>query len=404
MVKQRVPVLSVFVLLLALLLVGAPANQDRLWHYRNLGKAFYENPTTQKEAVEQFRKALEMAPDSARERVNYGLALLKAGETKQAVAELERAQKQDPSIPHTWFNLGIVAKRDGEYDRGIAQMEQMIKLVPGEPTAHHNLAALYKLAGRNEDALREFEAAMKLDPNLAAPHFQLYNAYRQLGRTADAARELAAFQEIKKRQEGAPVPENMEANNFTEIYETLLPAPPEDSKVAFADRVVEQDVRGMAAAGADLIVWSNRGVSVYRNGTAKVPHSGLEDVKDIVSIAAGDYDNDGLLDLCVITQKGALLYHNQKGVFTKATIELPAGEYQKAVWIDYDHDYDLDLMLLGEKPALMRNQGDAGFTDQTASFPFVPGKVTGVTAFAIRAETPARDLAVAYQDREGTLY
>ena len=63
---------------LSLFLLGATVDQDRLWHYRNLGKAFYENPTTQKEAVEQFRKALELAPDSARERVNYGLALLKA--------------------------------------------------------------------------------------------------------------------------------------------------------------------------------------------------------------------------------------------------------------------------------------------------------------------------------------
>ena len=67
--------------------------QDRLWRHRNLGKAFYENPTTLQEAVEQFRKALELAPNSARERVNYGLALLRAGETKKAVAELEKAQK-----------------------------------------------------------------------------------------------------------------------------------------------------------------------------------------------------------------------------------------------------------------------------------------------------------------------
>ena len=42
---------------------GDPA-EVRLWHYRNLGKALYENPTTQKEAVEQFKKALDLAPDS----------------------------------------------------------------------------------------------------------------------------------------------------------------------------------------------------------------------------------------------------------------------------------------------------------------------------------------------------
>src|SRR5271157_1297442 len=90
----------------ALLLVyGANASRqqiDLLWHHRNLGKAFYENPTTQKEAVDEFKKALEMQPASVRERINYGLALIKAGDTLGGVAELEKAQKQDPSIPHTW--------------------------------------------------------------------------------------------------------------------------------------------------------------------------------------------------------------------------------------------------------------------------------------------------------------
>ena len=86
------------------------AAQDRLWHHRNLGKAFYENPTTQKEAVAEFKKALDLAPGSARERVNYGLALLRAGQTKEGVAELEKAQRQDPKIPR-WEDGGHPALR-----------------------------------------------------------------------------------------------------------------------------------------------------------------------------------------------------------------------------------------------------------------------------------------------------
>jgi hypothetical protein len=55
------------------------ALEDRLWHYRNLGKAFYENPTTQAQAVDEFKKALDLSPKSKREQLNYGLALLRAG-------------------------------------------------------------------------------------------------------------------------------------------------------------------------------------------------------------------------------------------------------------------------------------------------------------------------------------
>src|SRR4029079_17400009 len=125
------------------------ADDERLWEYRNLGKAFYENPTTQYEALEQFRKALDLAPLSARERINYGLALLRAGKTEEGIGELEAAQKQDPIIPHTWFNLGIQYKKRGTPEStmlAIAQFEKMVALVPEEPIAHYNLGVLYKVS------------------------------------------------------------------------------------------------------------------------------------------------------------------------------------------------------------------------------------------------------------------
>src|SRR6476659_1091185 len=95
---------------------GTETPEEKLARLRNLGKAFYENPTTQKEAVEEFRKALALAPNSAPERLNFGLAQLRAGNTAEGIAELIRVQKQDPSIPHTWFNLGIAYKKAGEED------------------------------------------------------------------------------------------------------------------------------------------------------------------------------------------------------------------------------------------------------------------------------------------------
>ena len=93
------------------------ADEERLWRYRNLGKALYENPTTQKQAVEEFRKARDLAPNSPREILNYGLALLRAGDVAGGIAQLEKAQKLDPKIPHTWFNLGIAFKKQAEFDR-----------------------------------------------------------------------------------------------------------------------------------------------------------------------------------------------------------------------------------------------------------------------------------------------
>ncbi len=407
------PVAALFIL------NGASASreqQDLLWHYRNLGKAFYENPTTQKEAVVEFKKALDMAPDSPREQINYGLALLRAGQSKDGVAELVKAQQRDPSIPHTWFNLGIFFKKEGDYQHAIQQLDQMAKLVPDEPVTHYNLGVLYKLAGKPAEGIQELEIAEKLNPNLAGPHFQLFNQYRQAGRTGDARRELEVFQEIKKRTAGAAVAEDMEWSYFAEIYETVEPQPASASPAAlkFADHQLpghfDPATAGLAVLDfdgdghVDLIAWSAEGVQLYRNGATPVAKSGLDALKDVRGIAVGDFDNDGLPDLCVLTDAGATLYHNRKGVFEKHAVQLPAGSYEKAIWMDYDHDGDLDLLLLGAKSALMRNNGEAGFSDQTVDFPFVSGHAVDAAIFAVRNDMAASDLAVAYRDRAGVLY
>jgi tetratricopeptide (TPR) repeat protein len=401
------------------LVYGASASrqqQDLLWHYRNLGKAFYENPTTQKEAVTEFKKALDVAPNSARERVNYGLALLRAGQTKDGVAELVKAQKQDATIPHTWFNLGIVYKKDGDYEHAIQQLEGMTKLVPDEPVTHYNLGVLYKLAGKPAEGLKQLEIAESLNPNLAGPHFQLFNQYRQAGRAEDSVRELKIFQEIKKRTAGAAVAEDMEWCYYAEIYETVEPRPADEApaRLKFADHKLpdhfDAATAGMAlldlngGGHTDLIAWSAEGVRLYKDGKTPVAKSGLEDLKDIRSIAPGDFDNDGLPDLCVLTGTGAVLYRNQKGVFEKDAAELPAGPYEKALWIDYDHDGDLDLLLLGAHSALIANNGEAGFSNQTADFPFVSGHAVDGAIFAMRHDTAASDLAVVYRDRTGVVY
>jgi len=402
-----------------ILLLGADASrveQDRLGHYRNLGKAFYENPTMQAQAVDEFKKALDLAPDSPREIINYGLALLHAGRTKEGVAELQRAQKLDPKIPHTWFNLGIYYKKEGDYAQAVAQFEGLLRLVPDEPVSHYNLGVLHKTVDKRDEAIREFQTAERLNPNLAAPHFQLYNLYRQSGRPADAANELKLFERIKALTEGAVIPEDMEWSYYAEIYDPIAQrpesgpvAPPkfEDHKV---DGGFDPATSGLLVLDAfgdrqpALLAWSANGARLYRNGTTRVAGSGLDGLKDIVSIATGDYDNDGLPDLCVITASGAALYHNQKGKFEKAAIHLPEGRFAKAVWLDFDHDYDLDLFLLGADAKLMRNNGAAGFSDDTAAFPFQKGDAIDAAMIDLVPDTNGMDLVVSYRDRAGVMY
>ncbi|MBZ5507108.1 MAG: FG-GAP-like repeat-containing protein [Acidobacteriia bacterium] len=414
--------LSMKLLVLGLLLLfeapDTPGLRDRLWQHRNLGKAYYENPMTQVQAVEEFRKALELAPNSTRDRVNYGLALLRAGSTKEAMVELVIAQKQDPFIPHTWFNLGIAYKKNFDYTHAIEQFEGLLKLIPNETITHYNLGIAYKLTNKAGLALQHFIKASELDPNFAAPHFQLYNAYREVGRKEDSTRELDLFNEIKKRKAGAAVAEDPEWSYYAEIYDTVeLDGEPDSGasapfkfqsrKVAFG---IDPSTAGMAIldfdgdAQPDLLVWSENGVALFKNGITPVPDSGLQSLKGVVSISPGDFNNDGLPDLAVLTRTGAALYLNRSGKFELLPIKISAGVFTKAIWLDYDHDYDLDLILLGEKSILLRNEGAAGFSNQTAHFPFAAGRAVDGAVFDLVPDNNETDLAVLYSDGSTVIY
>jgi tetratricopeptide (TPR) repeat protein len=413
---MKQPLLICSVALLAILSDAAvPDTAERLAQARNLGKAFYENPTTASEAVAEFKIALDLAPTSDREKLNYALALLRAGKGQTAVPLLKDIQKHDPSLPHTWFNLGIFYKKQGEDQLAIAQFRQMLKLTPNEPIAHYQLGSLMK-PDHPEEAIAEFEKTSRLNPNLVAAHYQLSGLYRQQGRAADAARELQTFLDLKKQQEGAAIPEDVDWCNYAEIYDPphAISAAPAAPAPSWTDTLLEPKVDAKTAGmllidstgkgQTDLLVWSAAGVNLYAQGARRVADSGLGAVKGVLFAAAGDFDNDGLMDLCFLTESGPAVYRNTGGKFTGAKIALPQRRFERAIWIDYDHDYDPDLILLGDQSALMRNQGSAGFTDRTSDFPFAAGRP--VDAWTLRAvpDTKSFDLGVIYANRAPVLY
>jgi tetratricopeptide (TPR) repeat protein len=406
---------------LAFVLMGVscskPRNQNLLDQHRNLGKAFYENPTTQQQAVAEFQQALQIAPDSPRDKLNYALALLKVqGREDEAIKLLQEVQRQDPALPHTWFNLGIYYKRQGDTKRAIEQFEGMLARTPDEAIAHYQLGTLYNQMNRRQDAQAQFEKAAELDPQLAAARFQLYNLNRVAGNAEQANQYLADFQRIKNLQKSWVIAENVEWCNYAEIYDppearTEAAAPPEPK---FSDTRLEGTV-DPASAGmtlidstgsgqTDLLVWSSQGIRLYLKGQRPAAETGLEGLTGVIDVAPGDFDDDGRMDLCVLTAAGPVLYRNIGGKFVRQPATLPARAFDRAEWIDYDHDYDLDLILLGPEPALLRNQGAAGWADRTQDFPFVKDAVTSARKLRVNPDSKAFDLAVFYRDRAPVLY
>jgi hypothetical protein len=119
--------------------------------------------------------------------------------------------------------------------------------------------------------------------------------------------------------------------------------------------------------GGDLridVYFENRGGTFVERG-AEV---GLRETEDTWGVAWGDYDNDGDMDLFVVSTSGPNhFYQNNGGIFTdlRGQPGIPGGGNRDAGWGDFDNDGDLDLYLARtDGPNLLwRNEGDGHFTE-----------------------------------------
>ena len=389
----------------------------------NLGVA-YMNQQRLEQALELFQRAYDLDPELYTARLNLGIVLLNSQRYEEGREILLEATQQEPSSPRAWYNLGLLDRNSGQAEQALDAFQRVAQLDPGDADTHYLLGAVYTQLQRYEAAIAAYQQALALNRFHVSAEFGLARAYQRMGESGQAQQHLARFRQLTEEQLGVPMglvygdqgPYSLAQQVTPELSEVppairvrFVPVAAEAGlqfehagQLVVDDRATGDELnrQTLTGSGACFLDYDGDGRSdlflvnsgqdaasaLYRNAGngrfIETTSAALLDVRGYgMACTAGDYDNDGWIDLAVSFFGRVALFRNEgDGTFSRVT-QAPGiqtdGYLLGLTFLDYDHDGDLDLYVtsfvsLPQQQAsspttniLWRNNGNGTFTDWT---------------------------------------
>jgi DNA-binding winged helix-turn-helix (wHTH) protein/TolB-like protein/lipoprotein NlpI len=153
-------------------------------------------------AEREFRRAVELNPNSSLMHEGYGALLKLTGRFDEAIAALKRAQELDPLSPQTTRRLAQALVFARQPDLAIEECRKALEMDPEHPGLLTHLAWAYEQKGMCEEALA-LTKRVKQSSTYPEAISMLGYQYARCGSTDLARREL---KELRKMAERGTVP------------------------------------------------------------------------------------------------------------------------------------------------------------------------------------------------------
>src|SRR5512140_2065722 len=105
------------------------------WFAKGIG--LEEDPATQLEAIDAYKKAIELEPNHAAAHINLGTLFYNRQDYVQAEAFYRKAVEVDPRYALAYFDLGNVLDETGRLQEAIRAYKQALVLAPTYADAHY---------------------------------------------------------------------------------------------------------------------------------------------------------------------------------------------------------------------------------------------------------------------------
>ena len=138
-----------------------------------------------------FKNMVRVVPDSAKARLGYGFALIKAGRNEEAAEQLEAGLRIIPDYPELLAALALAKTTPNSCASAWPLLKRALEIDPNHADTHRRMADCYFKEERFREAEAMYRQALENIPN---PDAMLYFMWgRSLERLAQSPQAIAAY-------------------------------------------------------------------------------------------------------------------------------------------------------------------------------------------------------------------
>ncbi|OGQ20003.1 MAG: hypothetical protein A2138_07545 [Deltaproteobacteria bacterium RBG_16_71_12] len=141
------------------------------------------------ESIKEFKKAIDLDPDSAHAHDNLATVFAEKGLLREALREYLLAIDLEPQSPTAHYNLACFLATHGN-DLAVREYKDTIDLEWDYPDAHLNLGLTLAEKGQLPEALKEYQVALELDPGDPVARHELATVVMDMGKPGEAIPHL----------------------------------------------------------------------------------------------------------------------------------------------------------------------------------------------------------------------
>jgi enediyne biosynthesis protein E4 len=332
-------------------------------------------------AESEFAKAAAEKPGSARVWKLLGMTYIEEEKYEDAENSCRKACQLDSREENACYYLGHVDYTLGRFEKSLEAYQFALAGGGDHGRVLLGLALTFEAIPNAREAERYYKAAIQAGATHAKIDYGMFlfkqgrgaeslQLLREAGATAEAERVQADLQRADVRRSAAASGNTVRPVRFEASPLDMVV----DNGATGARHLIETMIAGVAVFDYDGDGWPDifvaNGASIpsleksgpqffdrlFRNNhdgrfTDVTKRAGVSGSGYSMGVAAGDYDNDGHVDLFVTGVRRNTLYRNRgDGTFEDVTEKAGLGEKGKwtvaAGWFDYDNDGLLDLFLV----------------------------------------------------------